>query len=113
MPVIVQITTAMPVIVQITTASATPVIATVSPARDAYQLALADGFVGTRLEWEASLVGPQGIQGETGATGATGPQGVAGTGKEWVDITVVAYNALTTEQKNDTTKVYNLTDFVW
>lgn len=42
---------------------------------DAYDVAVAAGFVGTRAEWLASLVGPQGPHGATGATGATGPAG--------------------------------------
>lgn len=54
---------------------------------DAYEVAVSEGFVGTREQWLASLVGPQGpqgIQGLTGATGATGdigpqgPQGIQG-----------------------------------
>ena len=47
----------------------------------AYEVAVANGFVGTEAAWLASLVGPQGIQGiqgETGPTGATGPQGEVG-----------------------------------
>lgn len=52
--------------------------------RTAYQVAVANGFVGTESAWLASLVGPQGpqgiqgSQGATGAQGATGPQGPAG-----------------------------------
>lgn len=42
----------------------------------AYQIALANGFVGDEAAWLASLVGPEG---ETGATGATGPAGADGT----------------------------------
>lgn len=41
----------------------------------AYQVALANGFVGTEPAWLASLVGPTGA---TGATGATGPKGDTG-----------------------------------
>jgi hypothetical protein len=50
----------------------------------AYQVAVAEGFVGTEVEWLASLVGPegpegpQGIQGLKGDTGDTGPQGIQG-----------------------------------
>ena len=53
----------------------------------AYEVAVADGFIGDETAWLASLVGPtgatgatgpQGIQGETGLTGATGPQGEQG-----------------------------------
>jgi hypothetical protein len=53
----------------------------------AYEVAVANGFVGTEVEWLASLVGPagadgaqgpQGIQGPAGADGAQGPQGEQG-----------------------------------
>lgn len=35
-----------------------PVQVTVQNARDAYQIAVADGFAGTRAEWNASHFGP-------------------------------------------------------
>jgi hypothetical protein len=47
----------------------------------AYQVALANGFVGTQAAWLASLVGPQGlqgIQGIQGLKGDTGEQGIQG-----------------------------------
>lgn len=50
----------------------------------AYQVAVANGFIGTEPQWLESLVGPtgatgsQGIQGNTGSTGATGPSGTNG-----------------------------------
>lgn len=50
----------------------------------AYEIAVANGFVGTEAAWLASLVGPQGIQGIPGPqgiqglTGDTGPQGAQG-----------------------------------
>ena len=53
----------------------------------AYEIAVADGFVGTESEWLASLKGEQGDtgakgdkgdKGDTGATGATGAQGIQG-----------------------------------
>ncbi|MFD7121895.1 collagen-like protein [Streptomyces sp. NPDC059922] len=44
----------------------------------AYEVAVAEGFVGTVDEWLASLIGPQGITGPTGATGATGETGPTG-----------------------------------
>jgi hypothetical protein len=62
----------------------------------AYEVAVANGFVGTEAEWLSSLVGPQGpagadgepgipgadgaqgIQGPAGADGAQGPQGLPG-----------------------------------
>ena len=68
----------------------------------AYEVALLDGFIGTELEWLASLIGPagaqgpqglqglkgdkgdigeqglQGLKGDTGNTGDTGPQGLQG-----------------------------------
>ena len=61
--------------------------------RSAYEIAVANGFVGTEAEWLASLQGAQGAQGaqgpqgeqgeqgpqgEPGAQGAQGPQGVQG-----------------------------------
>lgn len=56
--------------------------------QSAYETAVTNGFVGTEVQWLASLVGPTGpagatgatgAVGNTGATGATGPQGPAGT----------------------------------
>ena len=44
----------------------------------AYEVAISNGFVGTEVEWLASLVGEQGPQGEKGDTGDTGPQGEQG-----------------------------------
>jgi hypothetical protein len=47
----------------------------------AYEVAVANGFVGTEAQWLASLVGPQGAagaQGPAGPQGATGPAGPAG-----------------------------------
>lgn len=50
----------------------------------AYEVAVAQGFVGTEAQWLASLVGPQGpegpqgIQGVTGDTGSQGIQGIQG-----------------------------------
>jgi hypothetical protein len=55
----------------------------------AYEVALANGFVGTEIEWLSSLEGPQGEAGpegpqgpagETGPAGATGATGAAGVG---------------------------------
>lgn len=59
----------------------------------AYEIAVANGFLGTEVQWLASLVGgsgpagpagpagvagPRGLQGERGLTGSQGIQGVAG-----------------------------------
>ena len=50
----------------------------------AYEIAVKDGFTGTREAWLASLIGPkgdkgdQGIQGEKGDTGDKGDQGIQG-----------------------------------
>jgi hypothetical protein len=47
----------------------------------AYEVAVANGFIGTEAAWLESLVGPQGPIGETGpagADGAEGPQGPIG-----------------------------------
>lgn len=49
--------------------------------KSAYEVAVANGFVGTEAEWIASLEGPQGpqgIQGEQGIQGIQGPQGIQG-----------------------------------
>ncbi len=45
----------------------------------AYQVAVANGFVGTEAQWIASLAGPPGAPGEKGDQGDQGIQGVAGT----------------------------------
>lgn len=44
----------------------------------AYDVAVANGFVGTESEWLASLVGPEGPQGPQGVQGPQGIQGPAG-----------------------------------
>ena len=50
----------------------------------AYEVAVANGYIGTEVQWLASLEGPQGpqgiqgVQGETGLTGSTGPKGDKG-----------------------------------
>jgi hypothetical protein len=44
----------------------------------AYQIASANGFVGTEIEWLASLVGPPGADGADGAPGADGADGPPG-----------------------------------
>ena len=44
----------------------------------AYEVAVANGFVGTEAEWLLSLVGDTGPQGPQGETGAQGPQGETG-----------------------------------
>ena len=62
----------------------------------AYQIAVANGFVGNEATWLASLVGatgatgPQGIQGIQGETGPTGLQGIQGeTGADGTAGTVI------------------------
>jgi hypothetical protein len=44
----------------------------------AYEVAVANGFVGTEAAWLASLVGPAGADGAPGADGLQGPQGLQG-----------------------------------
>lgn len=44
----------------------------------AYDVAVANGFVGTENEWLTSLVGPQGPQGPQGVQGPQGLQGIQG-----------------------------------
>lgn len=83
-----------PVTVSLTSAAAQPVTISVSlvstsitvaiqEARDAYQLALAEGYVGTRTEWLASM------RGDTGANA------------EIVVLTLVEYLALSPEVQMD------------
>lgn len=43
----------------------------------AYEIAVQNGFVGTEVEWLASLVGPQGPAGADGADGAPGEDGLS------------------------------------
>lgn len=45
--------------------------------------------------------------------GVPGPAGADGVGKTWVPITSAAYDALTSLERNDTTKIYDITDFTW
>ena len=70
-----------------------PVTVAVHQARDAYQIAQAEGFTGTRTEWLDSLIGPQ------GPTGATGPQGSAADVVICADL--AAYLALAPEVQMD------------
>lgn len=44
----------------------------------AYQVAVANGFVGSESEWIASLKGPKGDPGQTGSQGPQGPSGAQG-----------------------------------
>lgn len=46
--------------------------------QSAYEVAVADGFVGDEAAWLASLVGPQGVQGVQGVQGIQGIQGIQG-----------------------------------
>ncbi|MYV48228.1 hypothetical protein [Streptomyces sp. SID2888] len=48
------------------------------PGADAYEVAVTEGFVGTRAEWLASLIGPQGEKGDPGGGGGGGVQSVNG-----------------------------------
>ena len=54
----------------------------------AYEIAVADGFIGTELEWLDSLKGTDGINGTDGTDGATGPAGA--DGKSAYEIAVSA-----------------------
>lgn len=62
----------------------------VLPGPSAYEVALANGFIGTPAQWLASLKGPkgdagsQGLKGDKGDPGQTGPQGPPGPG----DVTI-------------------------
>ena len=51
---------------------------TATASRDAYDIAVDNGFIGTEAEWLESLVGADGAAGATGPTGPTGPTGATG-----------------------------------
>lgn len=52
--------------------------------KSAYELAVIEGFNGTRQEWLNSLVGPEGPAGESAYVAAVG-EGFTGTLQEWLD----------------------------
>lgn len=61
----------------------------------AYDVAVAEGFVGDETAWLASLVGADGADGATGATGATGPGVAVGgtTGQVLAKASATDYDA--------------------
>ncbi len=68
--------------------------------KSAYEIALANGYEGTLLEWLASLAGPAGPQGEKGDKGdqgETGPAGTPGTNG------VSGWEKVVSASENDTT----------
>lgn len=70
-PVTVAVTMPAPPSLSVNTTLQThPVAVDFQEARDAYQLAVADGFVGTRAEWLESLRGTPGEPGDPGPAGA-------------------------------------------
>lgn len=72
----------------------------------AYQVAVANGFVGTEVEWLASLEGPQGEQGIQGVPGVDGADGADGApGADGADGIVPATLSL----DGDTEKVTSIT----
>lgn len=61
--------------------------------KSAYQVAVDQGFIGTELEWLASLIGPSGNDGQQGVQGDVGPQGPQGdTGSTGASAYEVAVN---------------------
>lgn len=44
--------------------------------KSAYELAVENGYVGTQIQWLASLQGPQGLQGPPGTNGTNGTNGL-------------------------------------
>lgn len=77
------------IVAPVTTAVNEIVAPVTTTGRDAYQLAVAGGFVGTRAEWLASLEGPQGP-----------------AGAEIVMISEEDYYVLSPEAQLDETKIY-------
>jgi hypothetical protein len=52
----------------------------------AYELAVANGFLGTESQWLESLIGPPGEKGDKGDTGDVGPQGEPGEKGDTGDV---------------------------
>lgn len=81
-------------VVEIISASVGPAGAQGEPGLSAYEVAVANGFVGTEAEWLASLVGPEGPPGSGTGTGTGGDglsayevavsNGFVGTESEWL-----------------------------
>lgn len=59
----------------------------------AYQVAVANGFVGTEVQWLASLIGQQGIQGIQGPPGTNGTNGT--NGSNGAAATIAVHNVST------------------
>lgn len=74
----------------------------------AYEIAVAEGYVGTKEEWIASLQGVDGIQGIQGETGETGIQGE--TGETGASITSAEFNSDDMVFTKDDTSTVTLTD---
>ncbi len=75
----------------------------------AYEVAVANGFVGTQAAWLASLVGPQGIQ---GIQGVQGIQGLTGNGIASIVLTstVGLTKTYTITFTDTTTTTFSVTD---
>lgn len=56
------------------------------PGQSAYELAVEEGFVGTELEWLASLEGADGLDGTNGTNGVDGTDGVDGADGREVEL---------------------------
>ena len=67
------------------------------PGASAYEIVVAEGFVGTETEWLASL---KGDKGDPGDPGPKGDKGDPGDNAEWVEVTQAQYDALETPDPN-------------
>lgn len=67
----------------------------------AYEIAVRNGFVGTEIEWLASLRGEAGPKGDTGETGPQGPKGDTGAD---------GYSPIANVSKSGTTTTITVTD---
>lgn len=74
----------------------------------AYEIAVAEGFVGTEAAFLDSLVGPEGPQGEQGIQGAEGPEGAAG---EIPDVSSFATKAGLADAVNAAKVFVNVKDY--
>ena len=66
----------------------------------AYDIAVANGFVGTEAEWLESLVGADGAQGPQGETGPQGPPGIDGADGGLVARTTTSHTTASLPSNN-------------
>lgn len=103
---------ASPVTVAVTEAAA-PIAVNVTEAAAPITVAITEAAAPVAVAVTQPAASPVTVNVTEGPPGADGPPGAPGTGKLWVPITAAAYAALSTPEKEDAAKVYDITDFVW